>query len=124
MSTENEDLGEYEGYPIIDSGIIVTKTGDGLSDTVHVEYIYVEPGGDVHSVMRLRKTKDRHDFIRDKVSGKILGVKLIQVFECTGAAFSDNKLARAAVQKMMDRIAEKKALEKDQLSLGLDVDDE
>ena len=111
-------IDEYEGYPLIDTGIIVTKTSDGLSDALHLECIYVEPGEDAHSVMRLRKTKDRYDFIRDK-QGKIEGVKLIQVFECSGAAFSDAKVAVAAVAKMVERIERDRAERAGQLSLVL-----
>lgn len=126
MSEENndEDVEEYEGYPIVDTAIIINKTGDGLSDAVHVEPITVEPNQDVHAVMRLRKTKDRYDFLRDKVTGKIIGVKWIQVFDCTGAAFSDNKMSAVAVQKMVDRVAEAKALAKGQLSMGIEVEDD
>jgi hypothetical protein len=119
MAPEEEELGEYEGYPIIDTGVIVTNTGDGLSDALHVDYVYVEAGKDAHSVMRLRKSKDQHEFIRDKATGKILGVKLIQVFRCTGAAFSEEKLAQAAVAKMMDKVAEAKALAKGQLTMDV-----
>lgn len=122
MAPEETELGEYEGYPIIDTGVIMTNTGDGLSDAMHMDYIYVEAGEDVHSVNRLRKTKDQHEFIRDKITGKILGVKLIQVFKCTGGAFSDNKVSAAAVQKMVDRVAEAKALAKGQLTMDVSVE--
>ena len=124
MSEENEDVEEYEGYPIIENAIVVNKLGDGLSDAVSVEPVTVGPNDTAHLAVRVRKTKDRYEFIRDKATNKILGVRWVQVFDSTGAAFADNSVIKGAVNKMMDRIAEKKALEKDQLSLGLDVDDE
>lgn len=118
MNTDT-DLGEYEGYPIIDTGVIITNTGDGLSDAMHVEYVYIEAGQEAYIVNRLRKSKDQHEFIRDKESGKILGVKLIQVFKATGGAFSDDKVSKVAVQKMAERVAERKAFEKGQLTLDI-----
>jgi len=120
MTNENDkDVEQYEGYDIIDTGIIITKTGDGLSETMRVAPVSIEPNAKAQIVVGLRKTKDRYDFIRDKQSGKILGVKWIQVFEATGAVFTKNQAAKSELDKMAEKIEKAKADAAGQLTMVL-----
>jgi hypothetical protein len=117
MVETDKDVEQYEGYDIIDTGIIITKTGDGLSETMRVAPVSIEPNAKAQIVVGLRKTKDRYDFIRDKASGKILGVKWIQVFEATGAVFTKNQAAKSELDKMAEKIEKARADAKGQLTL-------
>jgi len=54
MTNENDkDVEQYEGYDIIDTGIIITKTGDGLSETMRVAPVSIEPNAKAQIVVGL-----------------------------------------------------------------------
>lgn len=122
MTDHSEILGSYKGVPVTTTAIIVNRLGDGLSAAVDIEPIVVEVGEDVYMVARLTKTKDRYDFTKDD-AGNAVSAKLIQIFDSTGATFADAKLARVAVQKMVERISEEEARRKGQLTLSLVEED-
>jgi hypothetical protein len=126
MAQEQDDVEveSYEGYPIIATSIVVNKLGDGLSDAVAIDPVSISADEVAHLAVRVRKTKDRYDFIRDKTTGKILGVEWVQIFDSTGATFADSKMISVAVQKMVDKIEKSKADAKGQLSLVLGGDEE
>jgi hypothetical protein len=124
MANEQEDLdlGDYEGYPIIETGIIINKTGDGLSKAMNVEPVSITPGEKAQIVVGLRKTKDRYDFIRDK-SNRIIGVKWIQIFDATVAAFTKSTNAKKELDQMASKIEKAKADAKGQLTLVVGGDE-
>jgi hypothetical protein len=126
--TSTTDLGIYKGFKIKKTKIIVNKLGDGLSKAVGVEPIIVKAGEDAFLAVRVRKTKDRYEYVTND-EGKITSVELVQIFDATGATFTDDS-AREVIQVVVDAIIEKEELEKNgQMSLGIpndlsDLDDE
>jgi hypothetical protein len=115
---------EYEGHPIIEYAIVVNKLGDGLSDAVSIDPVIIQPNDIAHLAVRVRKTKDRYDFIRDKKTNKILGVRWVQIFDSTGATFADGPTIKKAVQATVDKIEKARADAKGQLTLVVGGDDD
>ena len=122
MNDSSEILGEYKGLPITGTSVIVNKLGDGLSKAVDVEPIVPDVGEDVYIACRVRKTKDRYDVVRDD-NGNAIAYVLVQVFDSTGAMFTDAKLARAGIAKMQERIKKLEAERKGQLELDIEDSD-
>ena len=118
MKNNSAILGTHKGLPITNTKIVVNKLGDGLSKAVGVEPLVVEAGDVAFLSVRILKTKDRYEYTYDD-EGKPVEVTLVQVFDSTGAMFTDEKLARAGIQKMVERIAAAEAEAKGQLTLGL-----
>lgn len=118
MTDNSEVLGEYKGLPITGTAIVVNRLGDGLSDAVDVEPIVPDVGEDVFIVCRLRKTKERYDALRD-ADGTAVSYKLIQIFDSTGAMFTDAKMAVAGIAKMLERIRKAKVAASGQLDLEI-----
>jgi hypothetical protein len=116
MKDSSEILGDYKGLPITGTSVVVNKLGDGLSKAVDVEPLVPDVGEDVYIACRVRKTKDRYDVVRDD-SGNAVSYTLVQIFDSTGAMFTDAKLARAGIQKMQERIKKLEAERKGQLEL-------
>lgn len=113
------ELGDYKGVPIIGTGITVTKLGDGLSKAMKIEPVVVEAGEVVHLIVRAVKTKDHYDYEMDS-DGEITGVRLVQVFQASGARFSEADVVRSGIDEMAALIAKREAEEKGQLPLDLD----
>jgi hypothetical protein len=99
----------------------VNKLGDGLSKAVDVEPFIADVGEDVYIACKVRKTKDRYDVVRND-AGVPESYVLVQVFDATGAMFTDAKLARAGIAKMLEKIRKTEADRKGQLELVLDDD--
>ena len=118
MTDNSEILGTYKGLPVTETSIIVNKLGDGLSAAVGISPIVIEAGDDAYLAVRVRKTKDQYKIVRDD-EGTPISVILIQVFDSTGAMFTDEKLAKVGIQKMVDKIKAAEAAAKGQLSLTL-----
>ena len=113
MTEEKKNpLGTFKGYKIIETKIVVNKLGDGLSKAVGIEPVVVAPNEPAFLGVRVRKTKDRYDFVRDE-SNKIIGVILVQIFDATGAAFVEEKAIGKRVQNVVDAIAADEAMKKD-----------
>jgi hypothetical protein len=91
---------------------------------MRVAPVTIAPAAKAQIVVGVRKTKDRYDFIRDKATGKILGVKWIQVFEATGAVFTKNQAAKSELEKMAAKIDKARADAAGQLTLVLGEADE
>jgi hypothetical protein len=119
MTKELGDLGDYKGYPITGTRIVVKSLGDGLSSPVAVEPVVIEPNERPHLGVRLEPSKHRYEFEKDD-DGFVTGVILVQEFKAVGAAFADGKLIGAAIQKNVDAIKEMEALKKNQLTLAFD----
>lgn len=121
---EKSDLGEYKGYPVIGTSIIVNKLGDGLSKAVAVSPVVVHPNEPAFLGVRVRKTKERYDFVKDD-DGEIIGVVLVQIFDSTGATFVEEKSVGKVIQKTVDAIiADEADRKRGQLSLVMPDDDE
>jgi hypothetical protein len=118
MPDNSEILGQHKGYPIVETAIIVNKLGDGLSAAVGISPLVIEANDVAFLAVRVKKTKDRYEYIRD-ARGDITGVRLVQIFDSTGATFADNKIIGVAVQKMVDKIEKARADAKGQLTLVL-----
>lgn len=116
----SEKLGTYKGLPIIDTKIIINKLGDGLSKAVGVEPMVADVGDDHFISCRVRKTKDRYDVNRDD-DGNPVSYTLVQIFDATGAMFTDAKLAKAGIAKMVEKIRKAEVDAKGQLDLELDA---
>lgn len=122
--TDELKLGKYKGYNILSTAIVVNKLGDGLSDAVAIEPVVPKMNESMFLGVRVRKTKERYDVVRDKNdSTKILGVVLVQIFDATGATFVDEGMVGKQVQSMVDRIAEEEEFRKNG-QMSLEVPDE
>jgi hypothetical protein len=119
MKDNSEVLGQYKGLPITETKIIVNRLGDGLSAAVGISPVVIEASDVAFLAVRVTKTKDRYEYVKDE-DGKPIGVVLVQIFDSTGAMFTDNKMAQAGIQKMVDKIKEAEALAKGQLSMSFD----
>ena len=102
MSEEINELGTHKGHEIVGTSIIVNKLGDGLSKAVRVAPIIIEAGEVAYLAVRVKKTKDRYDYVYD--DGAVVGVQLVQIFDATGATFSDEKTVGKKIQKTVDAI--------------------
>jgi hypothetical protein len=105
-------LGTFKGYRILETKLIINKLGDGLSKAVGIEPVVIAPNEPAFVGVRVRKTKDRYDFVRDE-SNTIIGVILVQIFDATGAAFVEEKAIGKRVQNVVDAIAADEAMRKD-----------
>ena len=118
MTDNSEILGTHKGLPIKETQIVVNKLGDGLSAAVAVEPIVISAGEVAYLAVRVLKTKDNYVYEYDD-EGEPVSVTLVQVFNSTGAMFTDEALAKAGIQRMVDRIAEAEALRRGQLTLNI-----
>lgn len=124
LKKENDSvLGSHKGHEVLTTSIIVNKLGAGLSRAVGVQPFVVEAGEVAFVAVRVSKTKDRYDYVKDD-HGAIVGVELVQVFDATAATFADEKLVGKAVAKMQAIIETVEAERKGQLQLGIVVDDD
>jgi hypothetical protein len=121
---ENDVLGEYKGLPILSTSIVVNKLGDGLSKAVGIAPVVIEAGVPAFLAVRVTKTKDRYDVVKDQL-GAVIGYELVQVFDATGATFTDEKLVGKKIQKTVDAIVKDEAERKrGQLSLVMPEDED
>ena len=118
MKDNSRILGKHKGLPIKNTQVVVNNLGDGLSDAVGVEPIVVSAGEVAYIAVRVVKTKDNYVYEYDD-EGQPTAVTLVQVFKSTGAMFTDEKLAQAGIQKMVDRIAAAEAEAKGVLTFDL-----
>lgn len=114
----SESLGQYKGFPITSTKIIVNSLGDGLSKAVNVQPRVIEFGVATHLAVRMVKTKDRYDAVT-REDGTVISYELVQIFSATGAAFSDDKVVQTSVRSMLDLIAEEEELARGQLPLDI-----
>ena len=119
MTDHSDKLGTYKDLPVVDTKIILRKTGDGLSNPVAIEPVVLELGETGFIANRFVVVKHQYETNRDE-SGHAVSVTLVQVLESTGAALADEKLIGAAIQKNVDHIKEEEARKKGQLTLTID----
>lgn len=111
---KEEELGTFEGHPVERVKIIVTKTGDGLSEAMEVEPHILTQGDTGFVVLAFKTSKIRFDLTKRKGEDEDEGpitVDRIQILEATGATFVDRDLVGDVVDKMRQRIAELRAEE-------------
>jgi hypothetical protein len=118
MTDHSDVLGTYKGHPIVDTKLILRKTGDGLSNPMPVAPVVLELGSTGFIANRYVVVKHQYESNRND-AGDIVSVTLVQVIESTGAALADSKLIGAAIQKNVDAIREAEALAKNQLTLDI-----
>ena len=68
-----------------------------------IRRVIIEAGEVAFLAVRVKKTKDRYDYVYDD-DGAVVGVQLVQVFDATGATFSDEKTVGKKIQKTVDAI--------------------
>jgi len=103
-------LGEFEGKAVEGIKIIITKTGDGLSQAMTVEPKLLHQGNTGYIVLSYVTNKIRFDPTKpDKDDPEaVLGTHRIQILEATGATFVDRDLVGDVVEAMRDRIRKQK----------------
>lgn len=103
-------LGEFEGKAVEGIKIIITKTGDGLSQAMTVAPKLLHQGNTGYIVLSYVTNKIRFDPVKaDKDDpDAVLGTHRIQILEATGATFVDRDLVGDIVEAMRDRIRKQK----------------
>lgn len=107
--------GTYKGLPIVAMKMIINKTGDGLSKAVDIDPVVIPIDDEPIVAVRLRKTKDRFDAVREggTTSGRTIGYTHVQVFDAVGSTFVDDDEVEEKVAATIEAVAvaeaEKKA---------------
>ncbi len=96
------DLGEYNGRPIVGTGIIIRNTGDGLSKAMTVDPRDLTIGDQVYVLLEATCV-DMHYPVEDPKYPAIGGVRRIPVLSAGTATFIDEADASAAIQRQKER---------------------
>jgi RecA/RadA recombinase len=88
-------LDPFEGRPVVATKIILTRTGDGLSQAMEIAPLVLHHGQVVDLVVRSQVAKIRHD--EDKGEGGDL--IRVQILEAQALTVVDN----AGVRKLLDK---------------------
>jgi hypothetical protein len=98
------DLGEHQGRPIIDTAVIVRKTGDGLSKAMQAEPRDIRVGDEVYLLVEA-KCIDVHYPAEDRKYPDLGGLHYVVVLDAGTATFLDPTAAVGAIarQKELNR---------------------
>lgn len=102
--TAEEVLGEYEGYPVLGTKIIVNKLGGNLSEAVEIAPLVIDAEGFGYLAVKVQPTKHRYEFERND-DDKIVGVWLVQIFDAVGAMFIDETKVGRPLDKTIEKVA-------------------
>lgn len=97
---ERIDLGKFEGKKVVEVRMTVTKTGDGLSDAMHVDPIKLHHGDEVYVVIKGVVVNIQHPEVKDGS-----GLARLHVVRAVEAVVVDADLAEPQLAEQRDRIA-------------------
>ena len=100
MSKSNP-LGKYEGRPIVETGIRIRKTGDGLSNAMAAEPRVMHVGDEGYIVLEFKVVDVSHPAEKrhDPAFG---GVKRIHILDAGTATFIDGEYVEEAIAQQRE----------------------
>lgn len=101
-ATPAANLGKYEGRSVVSTGIIVKKTGDGLSAAMKVEPKMLSIGDEGYLVMEY-VVVDVHHPAEDTKDPAVGGVRRIHVLNAGTATFIDDDVVAQAIAEQREK---------------------
>lgn len=95
---ERIELGKFEGKKVAEARMTITKTGDGLSDAMHVDPVKLHHGDEVYVVIKGVVVDIRHPEAKE-------GLARLHVVRAVEAVVVDADLAEPQLAEQRDRIA-------------------
>lgn len=111
-----DQLGSYEGQPVLAVGITIPNAGGGLRDPLSIEPRLIHPGEELYIVLKVKPKGYKHEPIP-----KANGWLKTTVLEALDGAFVDAELVAPLLAAQAERLAAKKAAEQE-APLPLDKD--
>jgi hypothetical protein len=108
---EPVDLGRFEGRKVTSARMTITKTGDGLSDAMHVDPVKLHLGDEVFVIIKGVVADVRHPANKDDN-----GAARLHVVRAVEATIIDADLAEPQLSEQRERIA--KAIEAEEVAAG------
>lgn len=96
------NLGKYEGRDVVSTGVIIRKTGDGLSEAMKVEPQALSIGDEGYLVMEF-VVVDVHHPAEDRKDPGVGGVRRIHVLDAGTATFIDADLVAAVIEEQREK---------------------
>jgi hypothetical protein len=106
----DQGLGVHNGRPIIAKQIVITKTGDGLSESMTVTPVDLKDGQELYVSLKVKHAKTRYDNVYSKDDPtELIGFNEVYHLVAQGAVFDDRIDAGEQIAAMELRLKQKAA---------------
>jgi hypothetical protein len=107
MTTESErvDLGQFEGRPVIECGIVIPNSGGGLHDALGLDPVLLHTGDEIDVLLRCTVGKITHDPIVLKGEDQETYRRVATLHADKGAILDDKSVGSKVFTKQSTRLA-------------------
>jgi mannose/fructose/N-acetylgalactosamine-specific phosphotransferase system component IIC len=117
------ELGTFEGRDVVATSIILTRTGDGLSQAMKIAPLVLHHGQIVDLVVRAAVVKIRHDEDRDKDREDPEGLVRVQILAASALTVVENATVRKLIAAHLKEVSRLKQLDGQEALLDEDGDE-
>jgi len=115
--SKKNPYGTHDGRPVISTGVVIRKTGDGLSEAMKTEPRVISQGETVYLVIEATCV-DVHYPVEDRHNPTEGGVQRLHVLDAGTSAFLDEELVRNAIKDQREANLQRQEREDGVMRLG------